>query len=60
MRNLGDSGRLLVLNPIDGFPDKVLKMILDTDPILNPRDNFTLALKESSKASLQKQIGLHE
>jgi hypothetical protein len=60
MRNLGDSGKLLVLNPIDGLPDKVLRMILDTDPILNPRDNFTLALKESSKTSLQKQIGLHE
>jgi len=40
--------------------DKVLQIILATDPIINPRDNFTLALKETSKQSLQRQIGLHE
>ena len=60
MRDLADSGKLLVLNPVDGMSDKVLQKILDTDPIYNPSGNFTLALKETSKMKLLKQIGLHE
>jgi len=58
MRDMGD--RLLILNPVDGMSKEVLKKILDTQPVINPSDNFTLALKETSKLSLQRQIGLHE
>jgi hypothetical protein len=60
MRDLGDAGKLLVLNPVDGMKDKVLKIILEKQPIINPAGNFVLALKESSKMKLSKQIGLHE
>ena len=52
MRDLGDAGKLLVLNPVDGMKDKVLKIILDKQPIINPAGNFALALKESSKMKL--------
>jgi hypothetical protein len=49
MKDLGDSGKLLILNPLDGKSGEVLKMIMETQPIINPADNFTLALKETSK-----------
>ena len=51
---------MLILKPLDGKSRTVLSKILQTDPIRNPRGNFSLALKESSKLSLKKQIGLHE
>jgi hypothetical protein len=60
MRELGEQGKLHVLNPLDKLSGNVLNKILSTTPIHNPRLNFNLAFKESSKLSLQKQVGLHE
>jgi hypothetical protein len=46
------NNELLILNPLDGGRMKVLKQILKTEPLKDPRNDFSLNIIASSKNKL--------
>lgn len=60
MEKMGEEGKLLILDPLDKFPNKVLYQILSTPAIDNPKNALNLNIMERSRSYLDKQVGIHE
>jgi hypothetical protein len=60
MEGKASVGKLLILDPLDGERMRVLNQILKTEPITDPRNEFTLNILQRSQAKLSRQLDLHE
>lgn len=54
MRELGKNKKLLILDPLDGNHKRVLHQIIETKPITNPKNHFSLNIVERSRSILDK------